>query len=349
MAVADWRKIFNIPEGIATDLVARIPNAKEIDTVVRKIQKRLPDVRPISRDQILRTYEALFDYRSGIMTTVFAGCLAAFAILAWDKATGLSADERRMIGILKATGWEVSHILELKFWEGFSVSMICFLSGVIGAHVHVFYFIDTVFDALLKGWSVLFPRRLSDRDGDVFFGGSLHAGHNRSILEGSRYRSGYRHARIKKVFAMPAVKEYGFYLVWVLVVLAACSGQAPEHAPVIPGTESLRIDLNAVNDGGVHFMTYKFKGKNINFFVRTDGSGYLQAHFDACYSCFKYKLGYVREENRVVCIACRIGYNLEDATWDYVGACAPINLKSRIVNEYLVIGRTRLERGERFF
>ena len=158
MAVADWRKIFNIPEGVATDLVVRIPNAREIDTVVRKIQKKLPDVRPISREQVLRTYEALFDYRSGIMTTIFAGCLAAFAILAWDKAAGLSADERRMIGILKATGWEVSHILELKFWEGFSVSMVCFLTGVIGAHVHVFYFNNTVFDALMKGWSVLFPR-----------------------------------------------------------------------------------------------------------------------------------------------------------------------------------------------
>jgi lipoprotein-releasing system permease protein len=158
MAIADWRKIFNIPEGIATDLVARIPNVKEIDTVVRKIQECLPDVRPISREQILKTYDALFDYRSGIMITVFAGCLAAFAILAWDKAMGLSADERRMIGILKATGWEVSHILELKFWEGFSVSMVCFLSGVIAAHVHVFYFNGTVFDALLKGWSVLFPR-----------------------------------------------------------------------------------------------------------------------------------------------------------------------------------------------
>ena len=158
MAVGDWRRIFNVPEGVATDLVARIPNAREIDTVARKIQERLPDVRLISREQILRTYDALFDYRSGIMITLFTGCLAAFAILAWDRATALSADERRMIGILRATGWEVSHVLELKFWEGFSVSVVCFLFGVIAAHVHVFYFNGTVFNALLKGWSVLFPR-----------------------------------------------------------------------------------------------------------------------------------------------------------------------------------------------
>ena len=95
--------------------------------------------------------------------------------------------------------------------------------------------------------------------------------------------------------------------------------------------------------------TYKNGGKNINFFVRTDGSGKLQAHFDACYSCFKYKLGYVREGNQVVCIACRIGYNLDEVVWDYVGACAPINLKSGIAGNHLVIKRSRLEKAKRFF
>ena len=157
MSVADWRKIFNIPANTATDLVTRIPNVSEIDTVARKIQERLPDARPISREQVLKTYDALFDWRSGVMIAAFAGCLAAFAIFAFDKAAGMSADERRTVGILKAVGWEVSHILELKFWEGFCISMICFLSGVIAAHVHVFYFGGTVFVPMLKGWSVLFP------------------------------------------------------------------------------------------------------------------------------------------------------------------------------------------------
>ena len=168
MAVEDWRKIFNIPEGTATDLVTRIPNTREIDTVARKIQERLPDARPISREQILKTYDALFDWRSGVMIAAFAGCLAAFAIFAFDKAAGLSADERRTVGILKAVGWEVSHILELKFWEGFSISMLCFLTGVIAAHVHVFYFGGTVFVPMLKGWSVLFPQFRLTPHAEVF-------------------------------------------------------------------------------------------------------------------------------------------------------------------------------------
>src|SRR5210317_1316394 len=53
MPVANWRKIFSIPENAATDLVTRIPNTREIDTVARKIQEHLPDARPISREQVL--------------------------------------------------------------------------------------------------------------------------------------------------------------------------------------------------------------------------------------------------------------------------------------------------------
>jgi uncharacterized membrane protein len=53
--------------------------------------------------------------------------------------------------------------------------------------------------------------------------------------------------------------------------------------------------------------------------------------------------------NQVVCIACRIAYNLGDVVWDYVGACAPINLRSGIAGNHLVIKRSRLEKGKRYF
>jgi len=135
----------------------------------------------------------------------------------------------------------------------------------------------------------------------------------------------------------------------LLQVLVGCSPQAPEYQIILPAGDRVNISLDTVNDGGVHFFTYKWEGRNINFFVRTDGTGRLQAHFDACYSCFKYKLGYVREGNEVVCIACRIGYRLEDVIWDYVGACAPINLNSRIAGGSLTIRRISLEKGKKFF
>jgi len=62
-----------------------------------------------------------------------------------------------MLGILRGVGWEVSDIIELKMWQGISVSFVSFLLGVILAHVHVFHYGCAIFTPVLKGWSVLFP------------------------------------------------------------------------------------------------------------------------------------------------------------------------------------------------
>ena len=153
----DFVKLFQFPPDRATDLVVKVYNPSEVPNIASKIKSRLPDTRPITHDEILRTYSSLFNWRSGLMLTMFAGALLAFVILAWDKATGLSAEERQEIGILKAIGWETSDVLALKFWEGISISVVSYLTGIIAAYVHVFFFGASIFSPALKGWSVLFP------------------------------------------------------------------------------------------------------------------------------------------------------------------------------------------------
>ena len=59
------------------------------------------------------------------MLTLFSAAVIAFCILAWDKATGISAEEKQEIGILKAIGWDTSDVLALKFWEGLIIAMKC--------------------------------------------------------------------------------------------------------------------------------------------------------------------------------------------------------------------------------
>jgi ABC-type lipoprotein release transport system permease subunit len=92
-----------------------------------------------------------------MMLTIFASSLIAFSILAWDKATGISGEEKREIGILKAIGWDTADILELKFWEGMAISVTSFLLGAIAAFIHVFLLGAPLLARILKGWSVIFP------------------------------------------------------------------------------------------------------------------------------------------------------------------------------------------------
>jgi ABC-type lipoprotein release transport system permease subunit len=157
MSVDDFRELFRIPEGVGTDLVLTVRNPREVATVAGKIVEALPDTRPITRAEVLRTYDAVFDWRGGMIVANLLGALMAFVIFAWDKATGLSAEERREIGILKGLGWETSDVILMKFWEGVVVSLSSFFLGVLLAYVHVFFASATLFESALKGWSVLYP------------------------------------------------------------------------------------------------------------------------------------------------------------------------------------------------
>ncbi len=153
----DFRSFSGLTSPFVTDFALRVRNPRELNTIALKITERLPDTRPIIRDEILRTYEAVFDWRSGMMVVIFSASALAFIILAWEKASGLSAGERREIGILKAIGWETSDVLLMKFWEGTVLALSSFFLGFILAYVHVFFTSAILFEHALKGWAILYP------------------------------------------------------------------------------------------------------------------------------------------------------------------------------------------------
>ena len=154
----DLRGLFGMPEGFYTDISLKVRNPKEVAVVADKIRRLFPDTRPILRDEILRTYDSVFDWRSGLLLVIFAGAVTAFIIFAWDKATSLSLEERREMGVLKAVGWETSEVIAMKSWEGIVISLTAFLAGVLAAYLHVFVSSATLFEPVLKGWAVLYPR-----------------------------------------------------------------------------------------------------------------------------------------------------------------------------------------------
>jgi hypothetical protein len=154
---ADFRRLFGVPAGLYTDVVARVANAREVSTVAAKVTRALPAARAITRADMIRTYESIFDWRSGLLVALLSASLLAFGIVAWDKASGLSADERREIGILKAIGWETSDVLLVKFWEGAALSLVAFAAGLLGAYGHVFLGGARLLRPVLEGWSGLYP------------------------------------------------------------------------------------------------------------------------------------------------------------------------------------------------
>lgn len=153
----DFRAFFDLPPGVYTDIAVTIRNTREIDTIVKKAGALLPQARFVTRDEIRRTYQKLFSWREGIMVALVAASVLAFVIFAAEKASGLSADEAREIGILKAIGWNTSDVIAMKLWEGALISVGAFLIGTVAGYAHVFFFGASLFAPVLKGWSVIYP------------------------------------------------------------------------------------------------------------------------------------------------------------------------------------------------
>ncbi len=154
----DFRMLFGIPMEYATNLALKVRNKKELPVIAAKIKKIFPDTRPIIKDELLRTYDSVFNWRSGLLLIILSSAVLAFIIFAWDKASGLSAEERKEIGILKAIGWETSDVILMKFWEGTVISLTSFLAGLLLAYGHVFFSSSILFEPVLKGWAVIYPK-----------------------------------------------------------------------------------------------------------------------------------------------------------------------------------------------
>ncbi|HHH19619.1 MAG TPA: ABC transporter permease, partial [Campylobacterales bacterium] len=66
MSTDDVREIFGIDPNRATDIVVKVPNPEEIDTVASKIKMMYPDTRVITTADLQVSYQNIFDYKGGV-------------------------------------------------------------------------------------------------------------------------------------------------------------------------------------------------------------------------------------------------------------------------------------------
>jgi len=155
MAKETVREIFDIAEEKATDIVVKVPNPEEVPTIASKIKLLYPDTRVISTHDLKVSYQNIFDYKSGIFLALFTMALFTFFMIIYDKASGLSSEEKREIGILKAIGWRVDDVLKEKFYESFILSFLSYITGVVLAFGFVYLFQAPLLREIFVGYSQL--------------------------------------------------------------------------------------------------------------------------------------------------------------------------------------------------
>lgn len=130
------RDLFDIYEDDATDIVVVVPNPDEVDIVKQKIYSLFPDCRIVGREDIKASYKSIFNYKSGLFLALLIPTFMAFFTMIYDKSSGLSLEEKREIGIMKAIGWRVEDVLILKLMESGFIALFSFFSG---AALSLFY------------------------------------------------------------------------------------------------------------------------------------------------------------------------------------------------------------------
>ena len=157
MSKSNVREIFELDESKATDIVVKVSNPDEIDTIALKIKQVIPEATVTTNEAIRVSYENIFNYRSGIFLALFIISIFTFFIIVYDRASGLSSEEKKEVGILKALGWRVEDVLKEKFYESFILSFFAYLLGITIAFGYVYLLQAPLIRDIFIGYSNLKP------------------------------------------------------------------------------------------------------------------------------------------------------------------------------------------------
>lgn len=157
MPISLVKELFDFAKDEATDIVLEVPNKTEIPNIIQKVKQIYPDSRVITKEDMKISYQNIFDYKSGVFLALFIVSIFTFFIIIYDRASGLSSNEKREIGILKAVGWKIDDILKEKFYEAFIISFFAFIFALMAAMFFVYVLQAPILKDIFTGYSVLKP------------------------------------------------------------------------------------------------------------------------------------------------------------------------------------------------
>lgn len=134
-----------------------------------------------------------------------------------------------------------------------------------------------------------------------------------------------------------------------LLLASGCSGKPAKYPEARARGAEVVVSLDDVGAGSGRFFTYRAAGGTlVDFFVYRDSAGAAHAVLDACRTCYRWKKGYVQDGDEVVCVKCDMRFEL-DGLARGSGSCVPIQLRSELRGESLIIPAAELESGAKYF
>lgn len=132
------RNILGINRDFSTNIAFDVPNELERANIKQKLQRLDLDLNIIQKEDILKKYETIFNYKGGVFLILYLVVLFAFIMILYQRYSQVSINERKQIAIFKAIGYSVRDIIKIKMSENFVVAFVSYLIGVLLAYFFVF-------------------------------------------------------------------------------------------------------------------------------------------------------------------------------------------------------------------
>ena len=132
------RDILGINRDFSTNIAFDVPNELGRTNIKQKLQRLDLDLNIIQKEDILKKYETIFNYKGGVFLILYLVVLFAFIMILYQRYSQVSINERKQIAIFKAIGYSVRDIIKIKMSENFVVAFVSYLFGVLLAYFFVF-------------------------------------------------------------------------------------------------------------------------------------------------------------------------------------------------------------------
>ena len=149
------KKILGLKENEVTDILVYVSNKEELDTVYAKLIISHFDARIIQKEDILKYYKNLFNYKGGVFLVLYLIVILLFLLIIYQRYSMIKNSDIKEIAILRSLGWKISEIINFKLFESAIVAITAYLFGVILAFLYVFIFDAPLLKQVFLGYSNL--------------------------------------------------------------------------------------------------------------------------------------------------------------------------------------------------
>jgi len=149
------REILGLEDNEITDIAIEVPNPLELEMIKTKLIISHFDMRIISKEDIKKYYENLFNYKGGVFLALYLISLLTFLLILYQRYSTVIHSDAKEIAILRISGWKISDVIWLKLSENFIIAVSSYMLGVIFAYIYVYVFNAPLIKEIFLGFNNL--------------------------------------------------------------------------------------------------------------------------------------------------------------------------------------------------